>query len=180
MASRDYVQQIDFRQNEMNALVGIQNYLNQSKHSTIQKRTYTKPGEYHFYDVSALETTSGIGNTISLFRSGPKAQDFYFNLVQQGNRNYFQIFKSFEHPDNFVDVIRERVLYVGETAIERLENNKPHQINVPFGYSLWARDTSEKTPENFANSIKDGKFTEDFKNYCLPRNYRLVFRAKKN
>jgi hypothetical protein len=166
---------IDLASEERTAFDNLKTYLLQSKHSSIQRRDYTKPGEFNFYDASALEI-AGAGKTIiSNFRSGPKAEDFYFQLHQNQKRLQVQVLIASIEPDDFIDKVKEILKAVGKTAGERLNQNS-HPVVTPFGFSLWSMPGGAKTITNFEDSISEQIFTPDFRDYCLERTFCLKFR----
>lgn len=169
---------IDLRENELNAFDGLKRYLIESKHSTVQKRTYTKSGQFHYYDLGCLEKDSINETIISLFQSGPEVKDFYFNLIET-DCIHAQIFKSSHHPENFEEMIRERILDLGKTALERLESlNVSHPVVTPYGFSVWATVGKKGTIKNLNKAVEENIFTEDLRNYAVPRNFCVKYRLK--
>lgn len=170
---------LDLDTDELNAFEKIRNYLIQSKHSTMQRREYTKPGEFHFYDACTLESFTDDKLVISNFRSGPAEEDFYFHLHQVKGKIRVQVLLASIKPDEFVDKVKQIIRLIGETAGQRTGQNS-HHVNTPFGYSLWSAVGGEKTLENFEKSISQQVFSRDFSEYCLERNFCLKFRERIN
>ena len=157
----------------------LKNYLIQGKYGTIQKRTYRKSGEFDFYDVSSLEKSNDVEYLISVFRSGPKAEDFYFELIDGSNGLRARVKKSSVRPDKLIERVKEVLSNIGKTALERSAAiNKTHPANTPYGFSLWSTNGGDGTAANFVRSVKQGVFSEDFQEYCVPRNFCLKYRER--
>lgn len=161
------------------AFESLRSYLEESKHQTIQKRVYSRSGEFHFYDASSLEDCQDDSKKISLFRAGPDADDFYINLIRNQNRFRLQVLKSFIAPEEFIPKAQELLLNVGTTAAERLDSiGEPHPVTTPFGYSLWSMKGAEGSEANFERSVVEGVFSQEFADYCNQRTFCLKFRPR--
>lgn len=166
---------IDLEPEELSAYSSLKNYLLQSKHSSLQRREYTKPGEFHFYDACSIEPSASDKIIISNFRSGPDTEDFHFQLHEQNKRLRVQILISHGHPDLFIAKVKEIIRMVGKTANER-SGQGSHPVATPFGYSLWSSPGGKKTVTNFEDSVSEQVFSRDFSDYCLGRTFCLKFR----
>lgn len=167
---------------EVSKFKSYKQYLELSKHKTLQKRHYKKSGQFDFYDLSCLENPGETNSVISIFHGGPKARDLYFTLMEvRENLLQVKVLKSGYPPELLDSKITETLNASMDTAVERLPNlltGASFKPRIPYGYSLWSRKPGKGSEENFLQAVNDFTFSKDMMIYCGSRNFCLYYKPK--